>query len=239
MSQLDHFAARIEKTLSGVAEERHVEQRARAAEMQSVDDARQQFAPLADAIHHLEIRPRLDTLISHFPNAHVDHWLSSAGLNSHCTFSSTERHPASVKLTLGITHDPALHRAALRYTLEIIPQLIDFEHVDELVIDISSPDMEEVVGWTERKLESFLKTYLRLETDSNYQRENQHVDPVCGMHVQAGRVFHRAEYSHHTYHFCSQDCQERFSASPEFFVGGGRIPLPSAEVTQGTPTGHP
>ena len=58
MTRLELFAERIEHTLSTVAQERLAETTALAAEMESADAELQRFAPLADAIHHLEIRPR-------------------------------------------------------------------------------------------------------------------------------------------------------------------------------------
>ena len=236
MSRLDLFAERLEHALSSVAQERLAEATALAAEMESADAELQRFTPLADAIHHLEIRPRLVALVSHFPNASVDHWLSTTGLDSHCAFARTERYPASVKLTLGIAHDSGRHRSTLQYKLEIIPLLIQLEQTDELEIDLSSPDMAEVVDWIERKLQSFLDTYMRIESDPNYQRENQQVDPVCGMHVQAGRVAHRAEYSRHIYYFCSQDCHEQFTASPESFPGLARILVPTQTAAAEMPS---
>lgn len=225
MSKLDLFTQRIISTLENLTRERATRERALAAEMDHAVDSLQRFAPLADAIHHLEIRPRLDALTSNFSNATVEHWLSATGIVSHCTFARTPQYPANVKLTLSIEHEPAQQHTALRYKLEIIPQLMRFEHGGELTIDATSPDMAEIVEWIERTLESFLATYVRLESDPNYQKENHHVDQVCGMHVQAGLVSHTAEYSHHTYHFCSPECRERFVASPDLFVGGCRRPL--------------
>jgi YHS domain-containing protein len=43
-------------------------------------------------------------------------------------------------------------------------------------------------------------------------------DPVCGMQVQTANAPARAEHDGHTYHFCSDHCRERFSASPERFT---------------------
>ena len=132
--------------------------------------------------------------------------------------------------------DSGRYRSTLQYKLEIIPLVIQFEQADELEIDLASPDMAEVLDWIERKLQSFLDTYMRIESDPNYQRENQHVDPVCGMHVQAGRIAHKAENSRHTYYFCSQDCHEHFTASPESFLGLARIPVPAPTAVAQMPS---
>lgn len=230
MSRLDQFAERIETTMSNLTEARLVEQAASAAEMARAEEARQRYTPLADAIHHLEVRPRLDVLLRHFPNASVEHWLAPTGLYSHCAFARTAQYPASVKLTLGIVHDTVNGQTAMQYKLSVVPLLFQFESADELAIDPIAPDMADIVDWLEAKLQLFLDTYLRIESDPSYQRENQQIDPVCGMHVQAAHTPHTHAYAHRTYRFCSRECLERFTSSPAFFLGDELRPLTTATV---------
>ena len=48
------------------------------------------------------------------------------------------------------------------------------------------------------------------------------IDPVCGMTISpAGAVGH-VDHQGQTYYFCSKRCLERFRATPEAFLGGGR-----------------
>lgn len=230
MSRLEQFAERLDRTMATLTEQRLAEQEMRAAAMDEADAEVKQFEALADAIHHLEVRPRLEALVHHFPNANVEHWLSSSGIHSHCGFARTARFPATVKLTIGITHDRVARQTALQYKVSVIPLLFQFEAADELPFDPGAPDMAEIVDWIETKLQLFLETYLRIESDPNYQRENQHIDPVCGMHVQAGRATYTSVHAHHTYFFCSQVCTDRFNAWPEFFTGSASRPLESAET---------
>ena len=44
-------------------------------------------------------------------------------------------------------------------------------------------------------------------------------DPVCKMQVRADPGGPQATYKGKTYHFCSDDCRDRFTAHPEFFLG--------------------
>ena len=46
------------------------------------------------------------------------------------------------------------------------------------------------------------------------------VDPVCGMQVKQRGNKQSVEYAGQTYHFCSNDCLERFDAQPDLFTAG-------------------
>ncbi len=49
--------------------------------------------------------------------------------------------------------------------------------------------------------------------------ESTMVDPVCGMDLSGSSdEIEQAEHQGTTYYFCSQECRERFEASPDDFV---------------------
>lgn len=50
------------------------------------------------------------------------------------------------------------------------------------------------------------------------QGMQEYVDPVCGMNVQEGEFGGTSTYQGQTYHFCSQECQEKFDRSPQQFA---------------------
>jgi uncharacterized membrane protein YraQ (UPF0718 family) len=49
-------------------------------------------------------------------------------------------------------------------------------------------------------------------------REQQALDPVCGMSVEVGKAA-KAEYSGETYYFCCSHCQQAFESRPEEYIG--------------------
>ncbi len=68
------------------------------------------------------------------------------------------------------------------------------------------------------------------------------IDPVCGMTVDPHRTKHRAEYGGRTYYFCSEGCRNKFSATPERYLGAGSnepVPTPVPEGTIYTCPMHP
>ncbi len=52
-------------------------------------------------------------------------------------------------------------------------------------------------------------------------QEQQALDPVCGMTVEAGNA-PKVEYGGETYYFCCSHCQQAFEGSPEEYLGGSR-----------------
>jgi len=54
-----------------------------------------------------------------------------------------------------------------------------------------------------------------------------HVDPVCGMTVDAESAAGTVEHNGTTYYFCSPVCVDRFKASPDAFLNSPEIAAPS------------
>jgi P-type Cu+ transporter len=86
------------------------------------------------------------------------------------------------------------------------------------------------------------------ERQAQHQGENDTIsgqaviDPVCGMTVDPHRTKHRAQYGGRTYYFCSEGCRNKFSATPERYLGAGskeRAPTPVPEGTLYTCPMHP
>jgi YHS domain-containing protein len=49
----------------------------------------------------------------------------------------------------------------------------------------------------------------------------QERDPVCGMTVDAASPY-SATHDGHTYHFCSENCRDRFEAQPSHYAAADR-----------------
>lgn len=55
--------------------------------------------------------------------------------------------------------------------------------------------------------------------------EKKVCDPVCHMMVDANS--HAIKFQEHTYAFCSQQCRDRFNASPHLYIGTPGHPSPT------------
>lgn len=66
-----------------------------------------------------------------------------------------------------------------------------------------------------------MKAHLHLVANSDSSLiDTKHIerDPVCGMTVEPETLNHSVAYEGHTYHFCSDSCQERFEANPTHYI---------------------
>ena len=57
-------------------------------------------------------------------------------------------------------------------------------------------------------------------THQHPQADAEVLDPVCGMTISAANAVGHVEHKGQTYYFCSDQCLERFRATPEEFLGG-------------------
>lgn len=216
----DPFTSQIGAMLAKAEEERA----RRVQEMQAVMWTREaveaRFAPAADRLHQDVIGPRLDAIARQFPGARLEQFRTPAGVQSRCIFQRSERFPASVTLTLGVMLDAERGIASLFQSIEFVPILFEIERAAHLDMSLDDMDQSRAANWVQEQLLEFLRQYLRLETDVNYQRSNEGTDPVCGMRVSSAATAHRRQFEHHTYSFCSAACEERFAAEPAFYLSG-------------------
>ena len=212
----DAFAHRLHALIASAVERRATEARDREVEMEQRVHLQLAFERLANRLHHGEIRPRMEAVARCFENARLEHLKSSVGTLSVCTLERTDRFPATTTLTVGVVFDPDRVAASVTYRLQIIPVLMEFEGQDALLVELDSPQVEQIVNWLEHRLERFAETYLRLERDPRYRAGTEHVDPVCGMRVTAASAV-RLDRARHTFYFCAPTCRERFEADPGYY----------------------
>ena len=55
------------------------------------------------------------------------------------------------------------------------------------------------------------------DSEHSSKKDNQHVDPVCGMEVQTN-VGYGKMHEGRLYRFCSRNCLDRFEAKPEEYT---------------------
>lgn len=58
---------------------------------------------------------------------------------------------------------------------------------------------------------------------SNWLPPSKAIDPVCGMTVEPA-ASKSTVHDGHVFYFCSQNCREKFEASPKSYTGGGQNP---------------
>ncbi|GAC1472486.1 MAG: hypothetical protein PVSMB11_08180 [Desulfuromonadaceae bacterium] len=154
------------------------------------------------------ILPRMEELVRHFVNSKVEILHTDAEYNCICEFAHTPRFPATVRLVIAIL--PGNNESlTVRYELSILPVLMEFDRNSEEVFPLDC-DEELLAGWVEDRILEFIDTYLRLETDPFYQKDNNVIDIVCGMRIPSVSATSTIERNGRIFYFCSERCKEAF-----------------------------
>lgn len=160
--------------------------------------------------HKIEtvILPRMEEIARHFDNAKVEVLHTDADYNCVCKFAHTPRFPATVRL--GIALLPGNNESlTARYDLNILPVLMEYNRNVEEIFPLEG-DEETFAVWVEDRILDFVDTYLRLETHPLYQKDNNVIDIVCGMHIPSTSATSTVERHGRTFYFCSEHCKEAF-----------------------------
>jgi len=170
------------------------------------------------AKHVLEelVRPRMQALISFFPNA----TLARKCEFGHSTwwFGYTERFPASVKLDLSVDHDELCENLVLAYELSILPSYAKYDRFDRIEMPLDAIDEAGIAAWLENRLIKFVRTYVGLEKTDRDQTAALVTDPVCGMRINQNHAAATFMHAGHAYYLCSTKCLDEFSAAPNRFA---------------------
>jgi YHS domain-containing protein len=84
-----------------------------------------------------------------------------------------------------------------------------------------------VADWVDKRLVSFVRTYLRVEVADQYNVKYFATDPVCGMRINRLYAAGQSEFDGQTYYFCLEDCQRKFVKDPRQYLVGVDLPITS------------
>jgi YHS domain-containing protein len=219
MNDLSLLDQQLREKLVGARERRRLHQRHVGQRMEQINQRYQKFAKVADHVAQHLIRPRMELLASYFDNAEP---LSEGdqARRHYCgyVFRHNERFPATVTLDLAVCPDAGLENILVVYTLEILPIFFRFEGKDQIAFPLGGVDEPQLIAWVEKKIHDFVDTYLHLEENDHYQRENTVIDPVCGMRINKAWAAAQMEYGGQTYYFCVEECRAKFAADPQRYL---------------------
>ncbi len=239
MADAGDFAMQLENRLTGSDRARTARLEELVAAMEAHDEGIRTFEEVADPLYRTVIRPCVEQLAAHFPNATVEHFRTKTGFFSTGRFERSERFPATVTLTVGLECHPGdCDEYEAVYRLSVVPLLFDLDPVDHLSVELDTPELA-VRCWVEGRLLAFLDVYLRIENDPNYHVGSIKQAPVCGMMLSAPMLPHRQTVGKKTYYFCLEGCLRRFQAEPSLFVPGTSIASVCSAPEQASPVASP
>lgn len=216
MADLVEFAKRIERQLARVNREPHWTSDEAQRYMTDVAIRRQRYEQLAARLSDSVIRPRLRMLASHF--AHASPTNNEPPGRTSYWFGYCERFPSSTNVAFAIEHDARFEKVSVRYEMYMVPTFIKFEEHDKLTMELDAVDDARVANWVEERLLEFLDIYLQIDRGSDDLEDDTATDPVCGMRISRSSAVASADYTGHLYHFCSVDCEAKFTSDPTRYV---------------------
>jgi YHS domain-containing protein len=216
MAALEHFSQQIEARLAAARHEPNWQPAQTAQFMGELAPRRRLFEEIAPRIVQATIRPRLQVVASHFPNAAPDR--AERSDRSAYWFGYCERFPADAKVEISVEHDERIENLVIHYELYIMPVFLKFDPHDKLTVPLAGVNDQVIADWIESKLFNFLDTYLRLDRGAEDFEGEVVVDPVCGMRISRSSAGASMDYRGHPYYFCTDECRQRFAKEPIQYI---------------------
>jgi YHS domain-containing protein len=215
-TDLQAFSRKIQGLLAAAGKEPEFAATEAASYMAEWTPRRQQFDKIAAQLMSGVIRPRLEMLVSHFPQAR----LTRHGPESRCAcwLGYTDRFPADVKIELSVEHDRGFEHVVIHSELYIVPAFIKYDAHDKLVQPVEKVEEQTVAAWAEERLLAAVDTYLQLDRGADDFEDEPVTDPVCGMRIKRSAAVSQMDYRGHPYFFCAETCCVQFASDPERYV---------------------
>lgn len=216
MVALELFSQQVEARLAAVRREPRWQAAETAEFMAALESRRRHFEESGHRIVQEIVRPRMQAVASHFPNAAPDR--TGRSDRSAYWFGFCERFPADVKVEIAVEHDERIENLVIHYELYIMPVFLKFDPHDKLTMPLGAVDDQLIADWVEAKLLAFIDTYLRLDRGEVDFEDEVVVDPVCGMRMSRSSAGATMDYRGHPYYFCTDECQQRFAKEPMQYI---------------------
>ena len=176
------------------------------------------FSPTAAKVMTDVVQPRIEMLLNHFDNARLNEQPLPQHCRCICSFSHSDRFPATVDLTFGVAHDDQIRNVILYYDLDILPIFFKFKPHDEIVFPLELLTEAQLAAWVDQRILEFVETYLRLEQSDQYQQQTLVTDPVCGTRFRRSLSAAKQQYGGVIYFFCAEQCRAKFATAPQQYV---------------------
>ncbi|MHC4136558.1 MAG: hypothetical protein ACYTDU_03345 [Planctomycetota bacterium] len=189
-----------------------------AADFENLAERYQHFVEIAEKILSDPRAGYLRKLAERFDNAEFARSETRIGFFGELRFRYTAQFPASVTLSLALTHDSTVRNVFVTYDVEILPIFMNYERHDEISFPVDAFDFDQVFAWVDDKIVQFVRTYMELQFAEQYQKENLVTDPVVG--VRFSKIHAHAQEAYHgtTFFFLTEDSHTLFMDNPERFV---------------------
>jgi hypothetical protein len=166
----------------------------------------QKFLSILDGLDGIGV-PRLKKLAEHF-KFQTTPVKDADGRGTSISFQTDI---ASVRLKFYATHDADVRNLVLNYDLEILPIYIKFNPHAQLEMPLDAVDVDQVAAWIDDRIIEFVRTYLTIHMNDQYQKGHMAIDPAAN--VRFPIEFARATFEHNgqKYYFISEKTRDDFA----------------------------
>jgi YHS domain-containing protein len=181
----------------------------------------ERYERLAELSKKLTEDPRsghLKKLEERFDNATLELTQDRSGYHGTLKLKHTPQYPATVKLTVALTHDGLVQDVTLSYDVEILPVFIDYRRHDEITFPLDDFDEDAAFDWVDERILEFVRTYMELQYAERYQRNNLVTDPVLDRRFSKLHAAAEKEHGGHTFYFLTAESLAVFESDPDRFV---------------------
>jgi len=218
MSDIDWLEQAIQKKLKGDTDRLQHERQDFQNHMAELAHGHELFNETAAKLLQDIVQPRVEALARSFDNARLDQQPLPQHFRVKCEFAHTSRFPASVFLTIGVTHDDEIRNVIPYRDIDILPIFFKFSPHGQMDIPLDKIDEAQVGQWVDQQILEFIDTYLRLEKSDQYQQQTLVTDPVCGVRIRKLFAAGSKDYCGKSYFFCTRECFASFAAAPQQYV---------------------
>jgi hypothetical protein len=169
MNDLNELEQKIRVKLSLVAEERQAAEETSERKTEASDLRLDAYKRAARQLMTAIIRPRIEKVVSFFPNALLSPAEADTESQWCCRFQKTAEYPASTKLSFFVSPDAGFENVLVTYDLEILPIYFRFQGHDQLAVPLDGVPAASVADWVDAKLLGFVDAYVRSQTVKQYQ----------------------------------------------------------------------
>ena len=189
-----------------------------AADFENLAERYQHFVAITERILTDPRAGYLPKLAKRFDNAELTRSETRIGTLGELRFRYTTKFPASVTLSLALTHDSTVRNVFVTYDVEILPIFMNYERHDEISFPVEAFDYDQTFAWVDDRIVQFVRTYMELQFAEQYQKENLVTDPVVGVRFSKIHAHTQETYHGTTFFFLTADSHTLFMDNPERFV---------------------
>jgi YHS domain-containing protein len=117
---------------------------------------------------------------------------------------------ASIQMTITASAHSDITEFVLIYDLQILPILMNFERHAELSFPLDQVDSAKVGAWLDERILGFVKTYLEMQSNEYYLKDQMVEDPVAHVRFPKFAAEATREKGGKTYYFISDATAAEF-----------------------------